>query len=289
MRKHYLFLFVLAHSLLVLGQNPKLQVLTDSVKIGESFQASLTYQHKPNSEVFFPDSSFDYGVLEYIKHSPYPTKTDSLSLDSAVYTLVNFNIQDSTEIKLPLYILTRNDSIKIESNSNFIYTNRTLTQLPDSLQLKTQLEYIRLKSPVNFALLIVVGTLIISALLILLIVFRKKIKKFLKNHFLKKKCQKIFNALEVLIQTEKYDASVLNDYSGLSKKGLEYIFKTPVSTFTSSQIKERFQNDFNTELFSELDKHIYRSSEPQNIRETLQQIKADLEFSLEQQLNLKDE
>ena len=146
MRNPLLLIFTILNSLFVLGQNPKLEVLTDSVQIGEPFQVSLTYNHKSNSEVFFADSTYNYGDLEYLNHTPFPTQTDSLSLDSAIYTLACFNIQDSTEVKLPLYILSKEDSIKIESNSDFIFVKRILTQIPDSLELKTQLDY--LESPI---------------------------------------------------------------------------------------------------------------------------------------------
>ncbi len=289
MRKLELLLFILLYSLFTQAQNPKLETLTDSVKIGDHFQVSITYTHKPKSEVFFPDSTYDYGNLEYIKHFPLPTKTDSLSLDSAVYTFSNFNIQDSTEVKLPLYILSRKDSIKIESNSDYIFTKRTLIQFPDSLVLKTQLDYIQISKPINYGLFSTLGILILITLIVLLIIFRKKIKVTVQNYFLKKKCKKIFTELDTLIQSERFNSSLLNTYSGLSKNALELISGSPISSFTTSQIRDFFKDDFNTELFTELDKHIYRSSNPENIKDTLHKLKSDLESSLQQKLSLKDE
>lgn len=278
---YLLFTFI---SSWTLGQSPKLYVLKDSVKIGETFQVSLSYSHKPQNELFFPDSAYLYSGIEYIEHNAFPTKTDSISLDSAVYTFANFSIEDSLEIKLPIFILSRNDSIKIESNSEYIFTKRILEQLPDSLALKTQLAYITIEPPINYNLIITIIAISLLFLIVLLVVFRKKIKNWIINYLLKRKCEKIIKELTEIIARNEFSARSLNRFLGLSKKTLEVIYKIPVTTFTTSQIRSHLKGDFDANLFLELDKHIYSSSQKENTKETLLKMMSNIEKSLEQKL-----
>ena len=289
MKKLKLLILFVFSAFLVSSQEPQLEILTDSVKVGEPFDVSLTYLHKSPSEIFFPDSTTDYGKLEYINHIAYPTNTDSLSLDSAVYSFSAFSINDSVEVQLELIQLSKKDTIKILSNTEHVFIKRIVTEVPDSITLKTQLEYVVISAPVNYNLFILLGIILLIVTLILLFIFKKELKSLFKNYFLKKKFQRLFEALDQLIQSEKFDTATLNRYSGLSKKGLELIFKIPVSSYTSSQMKKLLGNKIDTSLFSELDTHIYRSTSHENVADTLLKIKLDLEKSLNRILEEKND
>jgi hypothetical protein len=250
-----------------IAQRPKGYFLTDSIKVGLPFKFALSFKHRPESEVLFPDKNYVFAPFEVLKHEYFDTKTEQFtSLDSAVYTLVSFNLDTIQKLSLPVWIINERDCTAIYSTVRSVKLIQ-LIQHPQGLRLKDDTGSIVLKQQFNYPynLLIIISIVLIFASIYGL--FGKQIKRqwqlyqlyrnnndFLKNFVrLKSKINKksgLDNVEKVVVLWKKY---------------LNRLENKPFETFTSKEIADHLSNEKLVDALKEIDAVVYGGASPSKI------------------------
>jgi hypothetical protein len=96
--------------------------LSDSVEVGKPVYFSLIARHKPEVEVFFPDSSYNFSPFEIISLKSFVSVTDDRgTLDSAVYQLVSFDVSKVQALKMPVYIFQKKDCTAVFTAADSVF------------------------------------------------------------------------------------------------------------------------------------------------------------------------
>jgi hypothetical protein len=242
----YLFSFFIFHFSFTfsIAQRPKGRFLTDSISIGKPFQFALSFRHRPDAEVVFPDTNYNFAPFEVLKHDYFDTQTDKLgSLDSAVYTLVSFDLATVQKLSLPVWIINEQDC-----TANY-----------DTLKLKedTAPKLIEQQPNYPYIFLITVAIALLSAAIYWF--FGKQIEQQWQLYQLfsrKRDFSKNFNRLKFKINTqsglENVEKAVI-----LWKKYLRRLENKPFDTFTSKEIADSLSSEKLAVTLREIDAVVY--------------------------------
>lgn len=134
---------------------------SDTIRVGDDLIFYLTARYPKSSQVVFPDTTYSFAPFELKKKDYFPTKTrDTISIDSAVYTLRTFEIERSQSLRLPVFIVNAMDCTRVFSNRDTIALKPSVRDLPDSLTadlpLKATTAYQRVQREFNTPLIIIV-------------------------------------------------------------------------------------------------------------------------------------
>jgi hypothetical protein len=82
--------------------------------VGEPLDYELRFEHAPDLEVIFPDSTATFAPFEYVGKTFYPTRTRrGRSLDRAVYHLRTFQLDSVQTLALPVLLLRGTDTLRL--------------------------------------------------------------------------------------------------------------------------------------------------------------------------------
>jgi hypothetical protein len=169
----YIFLLFCIVSVTGLAQEiaPKGMFLKDSTKIGEIIPYSLSVRYPSSLNIIFPDSLYDFSPFEWVGKEIFPTKTqNNISVDSAIYYLSTFELDDIQTLSIPIYSIIKKDSIEIFGPLDTIVLERMLVTMPDSIAALTDTRLVDIDLIFNYpywtAGIIVTTLLIISLILI---------------------------------------------------------------------------------------------------------------------------
>ncbi len=261
--KHYIQLLLFCFSLSV-GTHAQNEVpigrsLKDSIKIGEPFQYAFSFSHDSKLEVFFPDSNYNFGDLEYLSKEIFTTKTSgNTSLDSVVYTFASFSTSKNLKLKLPVFILTpKGDTSVIWSKEYIINTKLMIKEVTDDLKLQQDTSYWKVTTLFNYLLLWAIIGIFIIALIATYILFGKKIIAKYKAKRLFKKHSAFISEFSKL--TDKVETSIQAESALIIwKKYLDTFLNTQsLRTATSKEIAEIIGGDIINNALSSIDKAIY--------------------------------
>jgi hypothetical protein len=251
--------FYILHFSPCIAQRPKGRFLTDSIAIGKPFQFSLSFKHRSDAEVVFPDTNYNFAPFEVLKHDYLDSQTDeSGSLDSAVYTLVSFDLTTIQKLSLPVWIVTEQDCTANYSYSRSVVMQQ-LRQAKNTLKLKedTDLKIIpqQFNYPYIFLILISVSLIAISIYWF----FGKKIERQWQLYQLfrrKRDFSKNFSRLKLKVNQksglENVEKAVI-----LWKKYLRRLENKPFETFTSKEIADNLSSEKLAITLREIDAVVY--------------------------------
>ncbi len=237
----------------------------DSVKLGKPITFYLSAKYPQASNVLFPDSSFSFAPFEFQKKNFVATQTkDGFSYDSVAYTLATFEIDSIQTLKLPVFVVHPKDCTAVFSETDKVFFDKTVKNLPDSVQLekipmKTNTNYFKVSWLLNYPLL----SIIIGALIVLLIVgwviFGRRIRKYFKVKKLNKNYDAFLTQFHSAIDHAQSNFSSQSTEAALLvwKKYLENLMDKPFTKYTSKEIKEREQDERLGNSLSAIDRMIY--------------------------------
>ena len=229
----------------------------DSIKIGEPIFLTSVLSYDKKLEIVQPDSSYNFNPFEYIDKFIYPSKIyNGKIFDSTIYYLRTFNIDSVQKINLNSFIINK-DCLEISSSYDSVFLINQVKNLSDKVIKNTSHSIISYIFNTNKYILSSVIFLIV--ILILFLIFRKKIITYLKIQRLNKDLNNYSNLLK----------DSLNKYSnGKDKKDLElslliwkrYMEKNSIFSFTSSTTLKinNYLKDKKTEnILDEIDMILY--------------------------------
>lgn len=233
----------------------------DSLKIGQDIHFWLSAHYPEKIDLILPDTTFNFQPFEFSGKTYFPGKiSDSVVIDSAVYTLQSFEIDAIQLLSLPVFVLnTAGDTLRIASNTDSIIFTTLVPVVTDSTRLKTNLAYQDVSRQFNFPLLwIILGVLAVIAIAVLLI-FGKKIRK---RWFLRKlgKRYATFSAqLSAAIdQLKKAPEQQLAEHTlSLWKNFMETLENKPFSRYTTKEIMALDYTDELNATLKNIDRCVY--------------------------------
>ena len=196
----FIFLFFLYNNILSQKIDYNIILLEDSIKIGDSITLISTLKYPENIEIIQPDSSYNFGSLDFIGKKTFPSlKKDNLIYDSTIYFLRTFEIDSIQKIDLSAVILNDDDSLNIISNKESIYLIYQVEDISSKTKENTILRTI--KSIFNSEKIITYISIFLIILACLYVIFKKRIKKYFKVRRLKKDTEKRLTLMHIFISS----------------------------------------------------------------------------------------
>ena len=264
MRLFLLFLFlVLISSTKSQSQNlrPKVYFLTDSIEIGRPFRLALSLNHNFKTEVFFPDTTYKFSPFEVLKYEYFDTKTtNGISLDSAVYTLIPFDLASKQQISLPIWAIIKQDCTAFFSETKTIPLKLTLSETArDTAQLKIDTNIKPLKQQINFPLILLVSVLTLLFGTGVYLIFGSQIQRQWRVYQLFLRNQEFKRALTRLSKNRKKTNEIQSVEEALIlwKKYMQRLEKKPFMTFTTKEIIDNLPNESLDAALQRIDAMIY--------------------------------
>lgn len=274
--KFWLILAVLI-SLQVRGQEPLVNggFIEDSLLIGKDVNFWISARYDPSLEMAFPDSLFSFAPFEYSSKSFFPTELkDGMAFDSTIYTIQSFEIDAVQYMKLPAYIIDGTDSIRYETPLDSIFLIELAPVVNDSTKLKSNVNYQSVDRQFNYPLMnYILGGLVLITFIVLL-VFGKKIMKWIRLRRMEKQYRQFSDKFYSFISKLKIDPepSLAEEAMIYWKKYQQRLEGIPFSVLTTQEILD---NDFTSELKNPLhsiDRMIYGNKIDENIYQDFEQI-----------------
>lgn len=266
MGKIGLFLFLVAFSFSAVAQTVQVEgyFTQDSAKLGERVGFVLKARYPESTQVVFPDSTYDFSPLVLLEKQTFISSTsDGITLDSTIYFVSNFSLEPSIYLSLPVYELSRYDSITYFSTEADLKLKLTLDSIPEQLAFQENNVYQPIETTFNWLMagLIMAGIVISIGGLVLL--FAKRIKGFFKKNKEKLRWlqfeRKWKKHTGLLAQNPALELA--DEVIGLWKGYLESITSLPFQEWTSSEISEALEDKEIFKALRSIDMIIYAGKE----------------------------
>ena len=254
--------FILFPTLKLFGQifTPSGAFNKDSIRIGEEVVYSLSLSYPTQIDVVFPDTLYDFFPFELNAKIAFATISDSLfSFDSAVYYLTTFEIDKIQRLELPVFLVTKGDSVIIKPGPDSIRLIQVVKTIPDSIFMLENTAFSNVRLSFNYPYLVVGVTAFILISFIIFFVFGKRIRKRIALYRLHKFHRKFMESFVKAIQNlnPRQDYPKLEKLLLLWKKYMEQLNKMPYSKLTSREIKVLYPDKSLTKALQHIDGAIY--------------------------------
>lgn len=266
MGKIWIFLSVFLISLSTLGQSVQVEgyFTQDSAKLGERVGFVLKARYPESSQLIFPDSLYDFSPLVLLEKKTFISQTiEGQTLDSTVYYVSNFSLEPSIYLSLPVYELSRYDSITYFSNEAELKLKLTLDSIPEQPVFQENNIYQPIETTFNWLL----AGLIAGGVIILLggfaLLFAKRIKAIFQRNREKIRWiqfERKWKKLTVLL-AQNPALELADEVIGLWKGYLESITDLPFQEWTSSEISEALDDKEIFKALRSIDMIIYAGKE----------------------------
>ena len=266
-------IFIPVFFLLALSTNaqeiaPRGKFFSDSIKVGMPVDFSLAVSYPKELDVVFPDSSFSFAPFEFEAKRFFPTKTDSVySYDSAIYTLVSFEVDSVQYLRLPVFLVTPGDSIVFYSQTEAVTLSHVVKEIPDTVSvenmpLKESSEYLPVTFQFNYPYLIIGIIILLILVFLTILIFGKRIRKWWKLRQMTKQYDLFCQQYGTVVERDTEPAIKSADAVATWKRYMEKLTGYPYTKLTTREIyshsgDERLQN-----ALRNLDKVIYSGQKP---------------------------
>lgn len=240
---------------------PKGLFSTDTLKIGEHIRYSLSFSHPKQMELVFPDKNFNYFPFELVRKEYYPTRTKSdTSVDSVVYVLRTFEINDAVNYRLPVFVLdAQGDSTLLWPDTESLTILQLTRNWNETTRLKESVKFIPVAKKVNYLYYTFISGIIIIVTLLVFLFFRKNIVKRYKLYTIRKGHSTFTKNFEKLQQdfSRTRELSMMENTLSLWKVYLTRLENLPINTYTTTEIITLFRNEALADGLRVMDRSIY--------------------------------
>lgn len=255
------------------AQRPNGYFLTDSIEIGKPFKYALSFRHIPRVEVFFPDTSADFRPFEVIKQDYFPTETSPAgSLDSAVYTLVSFDLKKIQSLSVPVWVSNGRDCTAVYSARDSIRLKELIRgQLSDTLRLKADTLIVPLRNQTNFPFILLIALLILLIGTGIYLLFGEALTRqwelyqmFLRNREFRRSFSRLTRDIHGAKGIENAEKVVV-----LWKIYLQRLERKPYATYTTKEIIDSLPDEQLADALKSIDGVIYGGVSSRNTADSL--------------------
>ena len=258
-------LSILNFSFLITSAQPVGTFIDDTIEVGRPFRFALTMKHRATQDVFYPDTARHFAPFMVRSIAVFPTKTiGQVSLDSAVYTLVSFEVSRARVLQVPVYLNNGSDCTAILSLPDTVFLNSAVlaNTRPDTLQLASDTALTPLPQQFNYAYLALTVSIMGVVAGAIYILFGALIRRWWQRYLLTRdhtRFLKIYNQLTRNLGPES-TGDTANQAIVNWKKYLERLEKKSYTSLTSSEIADRIGDARLTDALRETDRMIYGGS-----------------------------
>lgn len=234
----------------------------ESVKIGDSITLISTLKYPKNIEIIQPDSSYKFIPFEFLDKIVFESSSsNNIIFDSTIYILQTFELDSIQSIYLKSYIINTSDSLEILSNTDKIRTISLVNEKNSKTKTNTLLE--KINSIFNSKKFLIITGVIFSVLVLIYLLFRKKINKYFKIKRIKSETDFFKNEFDTNLSSylNTNDIKFLENLLLKWKRFMEKLSKKPYSSSTSSEISLFNKNIKIIKTLKEIDKCIYSENE----------------------------
>ncbi|MET3128473.1 hypothetical protein ABID42_003592 [Arcicella rosea] len=237
--------------------------MSDSLKVGLPIKYALSYRHKPTADIFFPDSTYNFAPFELVSREYFPTVTNSKgSLDSAIYTLISFEVLPVQELSLPVFVRDNLDCTRVFAPIDYVRLQGTISASGemDTMSLKKDTQVIPLSQQPNYPLifLFIIGLSFLGVLTFWF--FGTPIKRQIKLFRFKRRYDeylRLFQRLSRATDDKKKGLENVEKAVILWKKYVERLENKPFTTFTTKEILDNLQDNRLSDALREIDATVY--------------------------------
>lgn len=243
---------------------PEGRFLQAAVRIGDPLDYELRYEHAPDLEVVFPDSTAQFGPFEYVGKTYFPTRTrQGRSLDRTVYHLRTFRLDSVQSLSLPVAILQGEDTLRVAPPASRVRLRRTAAPQPttDALpQLRQNLDLVPVAPVFNYPYWVAGAGAVLLLLTGSAALFRRRLTRRYQAYKLRKNHGYFLAQFARHVERFELSRSANNVERAVAlwKNYLAGLENSELSSFTTREIVAYFQNDVDvSKALSATDKVIY--------------------------------
>lgn len=251
----------------------------DSVKIGQKIHYSLWVKHEGKNELFFPNTSNQWGSFEITQKDYFKTKTlkSGEYVDSAVYQMRVFSTDNPKVLQLPIYVASDIDCTAVYPKSDTLYIKKLVPNAEtinlDSLYQSIPIEPLTPKKDIKTFLFDLL--LLIIFIAVINWVLGKRIRMGFELYLLWRKNRdfnRSFNRLFRNINASETGLKNLEKILILWKTYLENITGLGFSTSTSKEIIDLLPDKRLEKTLNDVDFAIYGGNYSENTMKSLENL-----------------
>jgi hypothetical protein len=261
-----------------IAPQPKGVFLTDSIEVGKPLFYALSFRHSPKTEVFFPDSNFNFTPFEIISQKNFISNTDQRgTLDSILYQLVSFDVASAQLLQLPVYVFNGKDCTAVYPEKDSVFLKKTEVGASGGRTLlRPEVGLSPLSSEFNFS--IALGILALSIALIGSInwVFGREIQKQWRLIKLQRRHLEYLRSFNRLLRNARDKSNIKDAEKAIIvwKNYLERLENKPFATYTTREIMDNMPDDLLAEALKNMDGIIYGQVKSKTMDSSLEVLKA---------------
>lgn len=283
-QKTFLFFAVLAFSGVRAADKPAQKnlpsgkFLTDSIELGKPFFYSLSYRHSPETEVFFPDTTYNFAPFEVISKRSFTSSTDQRgTLDSAIYQLISFNVVSGQTLKMPVFLFNGKDSVALYTAVDSIFLKKeNFKGITDTTSLEPELGLMPLSHEFNFSIFLGYLAITLGVSVSIYWLFGKDIYKQWQLFKLQRRHIEYNRSFNRLMRNtkEKNDIKDAEKAIIVWKNYLERLEKKPYATYTTREIMDNLPDEALASALKNMDGVIYGQVKSKDMNQSLEVLKA---------------
>lgn len=265
--------------------------MADSLRIGDEVFFYLSAHSNKKDQVIFPDSTFDYAPFELLDKEYFATRTrDSISIDSAVYHLATFEVDEIQALRLPVFrISARDDSAAYFSPLDSIKVQMVVKDLPEQisedLPVRATIGYQQVPLRFNYPILIIGFTLLLVLAAVTWFTFGERIQRHYRIKRMKRSHAQFVEAFNSKLNglSTRFSRSDAEDALVLWKRYMEGLNQVPYTRLTTPELQKTGTDKPVIRSLQQLDAAIYGYGE--NVRDAFSELRNYTEARFERKIN----
>lgn len=255
----YALLLFLAPLISSLANKAHLYFSQDSARIGEEIKLHLIVRYLDSYKIIVPDSTYDYGSLEFIKKEyGFSYKGGNEIIDSITYTLSTFQLQNIQTLDFPILFIQASDTQIIFTNTDTFYLRRNIqTSSQDYLQDYQSLQTLEQKYNYPKSLLYILSIVLLFVLLYN--IFGKYLLRRYRLFILNRSHSRFsaeFDKLTFRVSTQR-NISTIQELLIHWKTYISKLDEHSLLALTTTELIELYQNEALQYTLVALDQSIY--------------------------------
>jgi hypothetical protein len=252
--------------------------LTDSIEVGKPIFFALSYRHLPQTEVFFPDSTFNFTPFEILSKKNFTSNSDQRgTLDSTLYQLITFDVNAKQLLQVPVYIFNGRDCTEVLSLPDTVFLRKSNLNAVDTARgLKDETGLRTLSREFNFSIALAILALVIAVIGSINWVFGREIQRQWRLLKLQRRHLEYNRSFNKLLRNAREKNNIKDAEKAIIvwKNYLERLEKKPFATYTTREIIDNMPDDLLEEALRNMDGIIYGQVKSKGMDKSLEVLKA---------------
>ena len=169
---------------------------------------------------------------------------------------------------MPVYQIEVQDTTTFTPSTDSVFLIELIEQLPDSVELKENTAYLNIPTQFNYPYFLIGMGILIIAIIVILVVFGKGIRKYWKTYKLNKRFKKFIIKHDAAVDKAQLKVTLddANNIVQIWKKYLEKLERRPYTKLTTKEISKLYNEETALiGLLRNIDRLIYGGKEMDNI------------------------